>query len=156
MNPRPIYESDEDLYKEKQVIKAIAEALGLDFFKLPRSYGLDYALTNPENQSVRAFVEIKARKNHSQRYPTLLLSLSKLISAQKLSSATSRPSYLVAAFTDGLFLTKLTSGQEPVTIAGRTDRDDPADLEPCIHFRVPKMRKVASFNIHKGDYDNES
>ena len=62
----------------------------------------------------------------------------------------------MAAFTDGLFLTKLTSGKEPVTIAGRTDRDDPADLEPCIHFRILKMRKVASFNVHEGDEDNES
>lgn len=156
MSPRPTYESDEDLYKEKQVIKAIAHALGLDFSKLPRSYGLDFALTNPEDQTVRAFVEIKARKNHSQRYPTLLLSLLKLISAQKLSSATSKPSYLVAAFTDGLFLTKLTSGLELITISGRTDRDDPADMEPCIHFRIPKMRKVASFNVHEGDKDNES
>ena len=156
MNPRPTYESDEDLYKEKQVMKAIAHALGLDFYKLPRSYGLDFALTNPDDQAVRAFVEIKARKNHSQRYPTLLLSVLKLISAQKLSSATSKPSYLVAAFTDGLFFTKLTSGLEPITISGRADRDDPADMEPCIHFRIPKMRKVASFNVHEGENSDES
>ena len=48
MSTRPLYESDEDLFKEKQVIKAIAQALELDFFKLPRSYGLDFALRIPK------------------------------------------------------------------------------------------------------------
>lgn len=156
MKKRPIYESSSDLIKEKRVVEVISDALELEYHKLPRSYGLDFALFEPEDQSLRCFVEVKCRENHSQRYDTLLLSLLKIISGHKLTTATNKPCYLVAAFTDGLFFNKLLVPNLGIELSGRTDRNDPADLEPCVHYPLKKMRKAAAFNVFEEGTTDES
>ncbi len=76
---RPMYESAADRSNEQHVIERLAAAWGGEYHKLPISYRMDYAVVR--NGEIASFVEIKARHMRWGQYPTVMISMSKVLTA---------------------------------------------------------------------------
>lgn len=130
---RPIYENDVSRATEREVVADVELMLNAKCVKLPISYRVDYAITS-DGKSVRAWAEIKGR---NRKYSTLLLAASKWVTMLNLSRATGMPSFLFVRWPEGICWARVTEAV-PVEyeIAGRTDRGDPDDIEPCAMIPV--------------------
>lgn len=134
---RPIYENAASLTAEDGVIRALCGAWRCEAKKLPRSYGLDYLLLR--GGLAQAACEVKVR---GRRYDTLFLSLHKVAATLQFSHV-SLPSFLVVAWPDGLYWRELSfDAGAYLGFGGRTDRNDPADLEPVVHWPASSFRRI--------------
>ena len=141
---RPIYESETDLRNERQIIDGLNEAWRTQSSKLPRSYGLDYALTR--GGRVTAFVEIKCRTIPSWTYDTYMISLAKVLKAKSLGNNVEVPALLVVRWNDMVGYVDLRPVALDVQMGGRTDRGDAQDIEPVCMIPIkdftPCMRPL--------------
>jgi len=133
---RPRYESARDLANERRVAERLKAQRNLDVQKMPISYRLDYALMR--DGKVVGFAEIKSRRNEMARYPTLMISLGKVMAAFQLTAATKLPCYLIAEFTDCIAVVNFRE-QHELGIGGRIDRNDAADVEPCAYYPIARF-----------------
>jgi hypothetical protein len=138
---RPVYETTEDLAREREAITRAAERFEAVPRKLPRSYGLDFAWVR--GKRVVAFAEVKVRKVPSTQYADYMVSLSKLIRARELWKVTRCPFYLVVEFSDGIRVWLDDAKSCPkVEFMGRTDRGDWQDEEPCALIPMDKFGRL--------------
>ena len=134
------WESPADLENEQGVASCIEQAFQCQLHKLPKSYRLDFMATR-EGDGV-AWIEVKCRKHPSTKYPTVMLSLSKVLAARQLESNTDLTAFLVVRFTD---CTKYTTFTEAHSCkwGGRTKNTrDSRDIEPVLHFTTPRMETL--------------
>lgn len=92
---REMYETEEHLEKERQVIAVVESKWKCEAVKLPISYALDYALMR--NGRIAAFAEIRCR---NKRYDSYMLSLKKVLACLDLSRVTALPSMLIVSLPD--------------------------------------------------------
>lgn len=134
MFKRPLYESRQDLENELGVMNKIAGIANMTFRKMPIRYSVDYALM--KGDGVHAWVEVKCRKNESNKYPTLMISAAKLMDGVNLSYHTGKPFFLVVKWQDGIGRVKLDSlVKYKLSFGGRYDRGDAQDIEPV--YEIP-------------------
>lgn len=138
---RPRYETMADLSKELEVCRLLSPVWKCTFHKLPISYHLDFAATR--NGTIQQFIELKCRNVTAIRYPSIFISLSKIIAAGNLYNTTGKDSLLVVRYTDSIRFVSLNAQPDQLTIGGRADRDDPADTEPMAHFNNTSMTTVS-------------
>ena len=132
---RPIYETEEDLEKEERLALAFAQKYGAEAHKLPALYPLDYSYT--KDGSVVAFIEIKIRTNSFAAYPTYMIGLSKITSARNIHITTGLPVLLAVKWGCGTVgFIDVNAPFENLTMGGRTDRNDEADIEPVVHWNM--------------------
>ena len=129
---RPIYETDEDLKKEKSLSDMISKSWRCELQKLQPRDPFDYAAVR--DGKVVAFVEMKNRTNEYGRYDTYMISMTKLMHAKNIKEATDIPSILAVKWTDSVGWVKLNNITTHVTMGGRFDRNDPQDVEPVCHI----------------------
>lgn len=134
---RKQYESSADLANEKTIIEVACTAWQCTAFKIPISYKLDFALSR--NGRVQAFAEIKRRSHDRFKYPTAFISYRKVLCAQAFQC----PCFLIVGWDDQVGYTRLDNGFSHISIGGRLDRKDAADLEPVAHFNVGEFKKIA-------------
>jgi hypothetical protein len=127
---RPRYERPADLTVERKVAAQL-ERKGIKLHKLPVSYRLDFAMF--KNGKLKGWAEIKARRNNHDRYPTLLISLGKVMAARQLADVSGTRSILLVQYLDGLYWCDFASAFE-IRMGGRYDRGDADDVEPVAHF----------------------
>ena len=134
---RPIYETKEDVAKEEYVARRITEARGYMMVKLPRLSHMDYAAFTTEK--MKAFIEIKCRKNTMARYDSMMVGMDKVLYARNVYQHFGINSFLFVQWTDAL---GYVSFQEDCTIdlGGRTDRGDPNDVNLHAYFDISKFR----------------
>ena len=134
---RPMYESSGDRNNEQQVVKRLAAAWGGEYQKLPISYRMDYAVVRDEE--IAGFVEIKARHMRWGQYPTVMISMSKVLTAANYADALGLPTLFVVATNDGrLHYTRLGDIHRHAKLVhgGRTVQTrDGGDIEPC--YMIP-------------------
>jgi hypothetical protein len=135
----PRYETADDLRNERVVADALAEH-GYEVIKLPIQYRLDWLLRR--NQQPIGFAEVKARKCNLNTYPTVMISLSKVIHAQMLTQATGLPCYLILFYRDCIARLNF-SDDFAVNPGGRADRDDPQDQDVCAYYPVTRLTKIS-------------
>lgn len=145
---RPLYEQDSDRANERAAVDEICAALSCEAHKLPISYGLDYALTRDDR--VISMLEIKCRDNSSQRYETIMVSVLKRMKALELRRAAGVTTNLVAVFSDGIFMIDFNEKPDFVSIGGRKDRGDSADIEPVVHYRIERLARVGFVDLTGG------
>lgn len=133
------YETADDLRNERVVADALAEH-GYEVIKLPIQYRLDWLLRR--NQQPIGFAEVKARKCNLNTYPTVMISLSKVIHAQMLTQATGLPCYLILFYRDCIARLNF-SDDFAVNPGGRADRDDPQDQDVCAYYPVTRLTKIS-------------
>lgn len=136
---RPRYESKRDLDNERLVADAL-ENIGVEVYKLPVQYRLDWLLRR-DGQPI-GFAEVKARKCNMKTYPTVMISLSKVIHARMLTDVTDLPCYLILLYRDGLarlnFAADFTVGP-----GGRSDRGDPEDHDVCAYYPNERLDVIS-------------
>lgn len=131
MNKRPLYESAQDRENEINALRKIATKTTP--VKLPLRYEIDFALMNGDK--IVAFAEVKCRTNLFSAYPTLMISMAKLISGITLSGQTGFPFWLIVKWTDKIGALEIDSLRVFVMgVGGRTDRGDDQDREPVCHI----------------------
>lgn len=139
MDARPIYENGETLAAEEATIRKAAKVWRCEYRKLPRQYRVDWAMVRAGK--IAAWVECKFRRNESTRYPTLFLSLGKVMAGLELSRMTGLPFILLVEWTDMVGYLKV-QGIGPLRFGGRTDRGDWQDTEPLVDFSIGDFREI--------------
>jgi hypothetical protein len=135
---RPTYENQQSLAAEEQTIIKVAQAWGVTYQKLPKQYRVDWALSKGK---IVCWCECKKRMNDSCTYPTLLLSLSKVMHGVEMYRVTSIPFVVVVEWNDGIYWNKIDKVGE-IGFGGRKDRGDWQDIEPVVHIPVTDFKQL--------------
>ena len=142
---RPFYETQNDLDLEQIVMKKFCAYKGYTSFeKCSLEDRLDFSFYH--NKELCGFAEIKVRKNLFNKYPTYMISLTKLQAAWSLSKKHKKPCYLVVAWKDCIGIVDMFS-RPYVDVGGRTDRNDAADIEIVCHYNINQFDVFASWSI---------
>jgi hypothetical protein len=135
---RPTYENSESLKAEEQTIRKAAEVWKSTYVKLPIQYRVDWALLRG---GVVAWCECKRRYNNKDKYPTLMLSLNKIIHGMELARATEKPFLVVVEWNDVVGWHKVEK-VHGIGMGGRVDRGDWQDIEPVVHIPVTDFKQL--------------
>ena len=129
----PAYETKANLLDEEHAISSwLSRHPKLTYAKTPKFYPFDfYTMKDGVAQS---FVEVKVRRADVSKYGSLIVSLQKLAAIGQYTDLTGIPSIILLHDENGLHSWRLTPGYLSVQRAGRTDRGDPNDMEPCVHI----------------------
>jgi hypothetical protein len=141
---RPIYETDGDLEKEREIGRTLSRAWKATLHKLPRAYNVDWMLVNAQGQA-KAFVELKSRSNPSTQYPTLMLSLHKWMHGKAMAKEIGGVFLVVVRWTDGLYYHRQGDCEVTYGIGGRTDRGDDQDVEPVVHIPTKEFKRIKDY-----------
>lgn len=142
---RPRYETQADINNEQRVANLLAGE-GYDLYKLPVRYELDFAIHDRrDGGSICGFAEVKARRVMHDAYPSVMISLSKVLKARQLTDTTGLPSYLLLLYLDCLARLNFASDFE-VMKGGRSDRGDPQDADVCAYYKLDDLMIIRSFD----------
>lgn len=150
---RPIYETRADAAFEDFFCKEVVPEYR--FKKLPRHYGFDFMGASTDGRTLIA--ELKHRRNyHIENLPDgkLILSLQKYYMFKSYAEL-GFDTKLYVAGKDGVFVvnalncekhtpTFSTDSVPVISFAGRKDRNDPADIEPCVYYPIKNFSKLLS------------
>lgn len=140
MQARPRYERELDRERERAVVETVFHPYGMRTWKLPASYEVDFGLTREGEDALLAVAEVKVR---GRAYDTLLLSMHKAQALRRFAAEGFR-AYLLVALPAGIYVKRVQPDERfEVRMGGRRDRGDWQDIEPCAHFPMLGMRKVA-------------
>ena len=131
-----MYESQSDRDAEESIIQYACTKWKSHYHKLPISYNLDYAII--QDGQIKAYIETKRRHNNHDKYPTIFVSMHKVMTARQLLL----PSYFLVGWNDRIGYVSLTDKPDIQTIGGRTDRNDSADIEPMAHFNINRIKLI--------------
>tara|TARA_Y100001973_G_C5209184_1_gene344073 strand:- start:5810 stop:6355 length:546 start_codon:yes stop_codon:yes gene_type:complete len=135
------HETQQDLSNESGVAAVIERAWQCGMRKLPKSYRLDFMAVRGDDAC--AFVEVKCRRHQSDTYPTVMLSLSKVLQSNALTKATGCPCFFVARFTDGVYYYDLSGKDYKTQWGGRTKSTrDARDIEPIVLIPIASMQRI--------------
>ena len=129
---RPIYESEGDREREAQVAAMYAQVMGLEAHPMPRTAPFDYEMR--EHGRLVAIVEIKCR---TVQYDPYWISHSKMVTLHCEAHHRSVAGILLVrwpAMTGWLAVDRLDPESWTTVTAGRTDRNDPQDIERMAEF----------------------
>ena len=131
---RTQYESKEDRTVEQILIKDYVSSKAL---KLPKSYGFDFMVQH--EQKLPEVWEVKRRK---KKYSTWFVSLLKLLKAQHYE-ALGIKAYALVEIEGRVYALRFTETPYYIEWGGRSDRNDSADKEPMVHYKLSDMTAIA-------------
>jgi hypothetical protein len=137
---RPIYETDQDRGREREVHSYLESKLDCVFKVADRLSNVDGFLCSVDGEMVAA-VEIKTRRNPKAKYPTYMLSAAKWRNGLETGKIYGVPFVLIVKFTDGIYAVAL-SDRYKTSHGGRYDRGDARDAEECIYIPIDKFHEV--------------
>jgi|14_taG_2_1085336.scaffolds.fasta_scaffold09113_7 hypothetical protein len=136
---RPIYETEKDLRNEVTLSDLVSERWKCSMQKLQPRDRFDYAAVR--SGKVMSFIEMKTRTNPMMKYPTYMISMTKVINAKITNMATGIPCFLIVKWSDYAGYVSIDNIETTVTMGGRTDRSDPQDVEPVCHINLSYFKK---------------
>ncbi|PCH79084.1 MAG: hypothetical protein COC02_08885 [Rhodospirillaceae bacterium] len=137
---RTQYESKEDRTIEQELIKNHVSSRPL---KLPKSYGFDFMVQH--GPKLPEVWEVKRRK---KKYSTWFVSLLKLLKAQDYE-ALGIKAYALVEIEGKVYTLRFTETPYYIEWGGRSDRNDSADQEPMVHYKLSDMKEIIyEFNDH--------
>ena len=139
---RPTYETESDRQAEQAIAETVARAWRCALYKLPISYGFDFAVIRGHKpEKVVAFVEVKRRHHSFGIYDDIMLSALKLMKAKQVGV----PVYFVVQWDDKTGYCELTDDLwESLAWGGRTSKTrDAADIEPVVHIPMARFKIIA-------------
>ncbi len=136
---RPQYIAPVDLHNESRLSAIVELKMNCNLVKLPASYKLDCGLYRDDE--MKALVELKCRSCDFGHYPTIILATGKWLAACTWIDL-GYPCYFVVGFHDGVYVHELATFGYAIKHSGRTDRNDAADEEPCIHIPNSQWRRL--------------
>lgn len=142
---RPFYETDEDRAGEARVAETLCEIFKCVPYKLKPSIKLDYALVR--DNKIVALMEVKCRKYTKESVESmggLILSADKFKTGMEWAKTYNVPFVIAVKFLDciryGIFH-KDISPIFQLVLAGRNDRNDDCDTEPCVMIILSNLSK---------------
>lgn len=136
-NLRRLYETPADRAAEQVVIDVLCKRWECEWWKLPLTYRLDYALTSSDDE-VKAWLEIKCRSKKED----IKLSLHKVMAGLELSRVTGLPFLLAVAFRDEIYWRPVSQEKWDIVMWGRVDRKDWQDTEPMAVFPLESFKHL--------------
>jgi len=130
---RTQYESKEDRTVEQILIKDYTSSKAL---KLPKSYGFDFMV-----QHGPKLPEVWEVKRRTKRYSTWFVSLLKLLKAQHYEALGIKANALVE-IEGKVYTLRFTETPYYIEWGGRSDRNDSADQEPMVHYKLNDMEEI--------------
>lgn len=138
---RPTYENDESRRDEEGCAGRLTKRTDWNVVKLPRSYVVDFAAYDAQNQ-LQCFVEFKRRNCNKNKYPTFFISFRKYLTMCQLAAAAGVKAYIIVEWNDRIEAMEAGPLPIPIRNGGRDDRDDWQDQEPMVHLRVEYFRPL--------------
>jgi hypothetical protein len=140
---RPVYERLTDQIRQGEIITRLEHAVGMRASATPRLCGWDYEMLRNDG-TLSALVEVKYRRNTMQHYPTYIISQAKIVGMAQAARERNCMAGLLVGWTDCIGWLRVDNRKRnawPVVRGGRTDRNDPADIEsvyeiPTEYFRI--------------------
>lgn len=139
---RPLYETNKDRLAEARVAKRVADKWSCKPVKLRPTYVVDYALL--QGDVCKAFMEIKCRNYSMQQMYDMggfMLSLDKWCKGNELAKAGGTSFVIVVDAVGGIYWYSGTD-HDGLSFGGRTDRDDPQDVEPVVLLKAARFKKL--------------
>jgi hypothetical protein len=135
LNMRPRYETKKDLQNEKLFTRKYSNQY--DFYKLPISYRLDFAVCKKGSKEVSGWVEFKRRHHKFGHYPTALFSLGKIMHGIHMADTTGLPFFIAVMWDDEVRWMRVDMNKASILWGARTAKTrDAADIEPAAHFPI--------------------
>ena len=146
---RPLFETERHRAEERAMVERLAAAWQCHAHKLPLAYSVDWALGTRRTRRTRAWIEAKDRSKYDwaffERAGGVLLSAQKWASMRALADATQVSSVFLIKVKDGSLWYHRPddwSHDGVLVDAGRTDRGDWQDVEPCVLLRQARFARV--------------
>jgi hypothetical protein len=139
---RPLYETNKDRLAEARVAKRVADTWSCRPVKLRPTYVVDYALL--QGDVCKAFMEIKCRNYSMKQMDDMggfMLSLDKWCKGNELAKAGGTSFVIVVDAVGGIYWYSGTE-HDGLSFGGRTDRDDPQDVEPVVLLKAARFKKL--------------
>lgn len=145
---RKLYESPENLEKERNVALFLEERWKCEAVKMPIKYGLDFALRR--NKRLMGFCEIKCLNYEMHEFDSMsggyFISLGKFMAAKALFEFTKLPFFLVLNTKSGIYYRKFDNFDNlEFTVNGRKDRNDWQDFEPMVLLETALFIQISNF-----------
>ena len=135
---RPLYETEEDLDRERGAIMTLCGRTDAHPFKLPISAHADYIMMR--DGEAKAVVEVKCRKNKRLAYDTYMLSQHKYEGLLSWAEYGLTPILLVS-WQDAIGYVRLPCPHD-IAVGGRRDRGDALDIEPVVHIKTSDFKVI--------------
>jgi len=137
---RPLYETQEDIQRETAVAAELSRAWKCDTRKFGKAYTLDYELLR--DNEVVALCEIKCRFVSWDTYDTYMISIQKIKEARKIADSRRLPAFIVVHYEDDIRFFHVNMEPDWTEQGGRTDRDDPMDIEEVAHYKTERLTSI--------------
>jgi hypothetical protein len=138
---RPVYETEESLAGELAVAKRIEEFTNTNLHKASRFHSFDF--WGFRHNLPVSLVEIKCRTHAADAYPTLIISREKISRLLEIEQFIGVPAFLFVSFAGDLrWMPVCDIPDLPQVFAGRRDREDDRDREPCYDIPVGKFWRI--------------
>jgi|TARA_R110000803_G_scaffold82942_5_gene149127 hypothetical protein len=134
---RTQYESKEDLARENELADLISMRWNCKLHKLPLQYHLDFAAER--DGEIVAFMEFKCRTFEMDKFPTFMISMSKMMTARLLFGVSGKDTYLIVKWTDKIARCDIIHCKYDVAMGGRRDRGDWQDVDPCCYIPLSEF-----------------
>jgi hypothetical protein len=139
---RPLYETEEDLIKEREIVeRIIGDKFNIE--KLPLKLQADFGLFDKQTGKLRRWLEVRRRNISIDKWPTLYISLDKMLKIYELVNITGIPLSLLADWTDATGRFDINQGDKfddfSITWDGRNDMRDEQDKEPIMHIPIDRF-----------------
>lgn len=134
---RPIYETEEDQSREAQTLREFALSFpDMTFKKTPPLHSADYEIY--ASHGYKAYVEVKNRTNDYKKYPTYMISKSKIDSILELANSEGCKAGLVVRWADLIGYISLEDyvNHSETGVGGRYDRGDRQDVESVYYCPI--------------------
>lgn len=136
---RPRYENNKTLKMEKEIIQHVANKINYNYQKLPESHILDFALLEKDTKDIKFFVEVKRRYCNMNKYPTIFVSMHKILKAKEVYEAFNIKTFFIIQWNDTLGYVFLNDPPDFLTMEGRYDRNDKDDIEPMGNYDISRV-----------------
>ncbi len=134
---RQTYETKNHLIKEEELAQYAAFKWNCEMRKQDKYNQFDYVAIN--KGKVRAFVELRCRNNNYAQYPTCFITANKLAGAHAMQQATGLKILFLVGWKDKTGVVNLVK-QYPISIGGRNDRGDKADIEAVAEIPISEFK----------------
>jgi len=139
---RPLYETAEDLAEEWAIMEEVNnEKYHLE--KLPIKLQADFGCFDKNTGKLCRWTEIRRRNISIDKWPTLYISLDKMLKIVELVNVTGIPLSFIADWTDVRGRFDIDKGDTVdnfyITWDGRNDMRDEQDKEPVIHIPTDRF-----------------
>jgi len=145
---RPLFETQGDLAKERAVIERVVGDK-FEVRKLPIKYQADFGLFENSTGNLKRWVEVRCRTTASHAYPTLIVSLDKIMAAENLVRSTGIPFVFMCEWTDTTGTVRINKASDyDIKWGGRNELRDWQDVEPVCHIPISHFKMINNERQH--------